>query len=161
LILLVLAMTVMFVVGAITVDVGLWLSERGIAQQAADFAALGGARELVGDLSDTTAAFDTAVDTATKNYVELEDIDGEPTSSCSTGKSCIAVGSRNCREEGSDEMPWVEAKIRRPGVALFSGIFGTLDLDIGATARAIRSPKRLSRHGRQSRNRRPVPERCR
>ncbi len=55
---MVLAMTVMFVIGAIAVDVGLWLSERRGSQTDADFVALSGAWELL----DPGATEDDAAD---------------------------------------------------------------------------------------------------
>lgn len=152
---MILVMTVVFIVGFITVDLGLWLSERRGAQAAADFAALGGAQELLDDTGDTMGAYDAAVELAVANYTDAAKIDSAPTSSCSDGNSCIDVGVGNCREDGSDtSMPWVEARIRRPGAALFANLFGLGDEDVGAIARAcvgsVRALSQLSPFGVQS-----------
>ncbi|HEY8766157.1 MAG TPA: pilus assembly protein TadG-related protein, partial [Dehalococcoidia bacterium] len=56
LLLLVLAITVMFVIGAIVVDVGLWLSERRGSQTQADFSALAGAYELLNPAASSSDA---------------------------------------------------------------------------------------------------------
>src|SRR3990172_7630071 len=134
---MVMAMTVVFVVGALTVDFGFWFSQRRGAQTAADFAALAGAQAFLDDLNGQNRAFDLAVDFAGRNGVDPHKIDTSSTSNCSPGNSCINTGTGNCREDGSDtDMPWVEAKIRRPGPALFASIFGILGTDIGAIARA-------------------------
>ncbi|MEX2391333.1 MAG: pilus assembly protein TadG-related protein [Dehalococcoidia bacterium] len=155
LVLLVLVMTVVFIVGFIAVDLGLWVSERRGAQTTADFSALGGVQELLDDSGDTMAAFNAAVDMAVANRTDPAAIDDSPTSSCSDGNSCIDVGIGNCREDGTDtSMPWVEARIRRPGAALFGRIFGLGDADVGAIARAcigsIRGMSQLSPFGVQS-----------
>ena len=153
LILLTMVMTVVFLIGAIAIDLGLWLSERRGAQTAADFAALGGVQELVDDEGDADAAYDAAVMLATRNYVDPARIDSSITSSCSTGNSCIDVGSSGCRDD-SDNMPWVEARIRRPAKPLFTSIFGLDSADIGAVARAcvgsIHTVQNLSPFGIQT-----------
>ncbi len=137
-ILSILAITVMMVIGAIVIDLGLWLSERRGAQTAADFSALGGAQDLLAgsDATQRGAAFDSAVDMAIANYVDPAAIDAAATSNCSSGNTCINVGTSDCHGEGDDNMPWVEAKIRRPGPALFTSAFGITGADVGAVARA-------------------------
>ncbi|HUF53036.1 MAG TPA: Tad domain-containing protein [Dehalococcoidia bacterium] len=155
LILTLLVMTVVFIVGFIAVDLGFWVSERRGAQSAADFSALGGVQELLDDGDDLTAAFNAAVNVAIANDVNASEIDGAPTGTCSLGNSCINVGVGNCREDGTDTaMPWVEARIRRPGAALFARLFGVGDADVGAVARAcvgsIRGMSQLSPFGIQS-----------
>src|SRR3990172_5917562 len=67
LILAVFLMTVVFVIGAIVVDVGLWVSERRGAQTDADFVALAGAWELLDPASDATDAVNAAMDSLTAN----------------------------------------------------------------------------------------------
>lgn len=65
LIMAVLFMTVVFVIGVIVVDLGLWLSERRGAQSDSDFAALAGAWELLdpaGTAADAVAAASDSVD---------------------------------------------------------------------------------------------------
>jgi hypothetical protein len=132
------AMTVTMVIGAIVIDLGIWLSERRGAQTAADFSALGGAQELLpgSAFAERTAAFDNAVRLAVANHVDPSAIDSAPTSSCSPDNTCINVGSSDCYGEGTDSMPWVEAKVRRPGPELFTTAFGVPGPDIGAVARA-------------------------
>lgn len=146
LVLMLLVMTVVLIVGFIAVDIGLWVSERRGAQTAADFSALGGAQELLDDTGDTMGAFNAAVELAIANHTDAAAIDGTPRSSCSDGNSCVDVGIGNCREDGTDtSMPWVEVRIRRPGAALFGGVFGLADADVGAIARAcIGSTRALS-----------------
>jgi len=61
LLIMVVAMTVVFVIGAIAVDVGLFLSERRGAQADADFVALSGAWALL-DPGATEADAQAAVD---------------------------------------------------------------------------------------------------
>ncbi|HSP55515.1 MAG TPA: pilus assembly protein TadG-related protein [Dehalococcoidia bacterium] len=156
LILLVLAMTVVFVIGAFVVDMGLWLSERRGAQTDSDAAVLAGAQALLKDSSDTTGAFNDAVAWAVKNGIDPAKVDSTSTTSCSAGNSCVATGSSNCREGvgGTDTMPWVEARIRHPAAALFSSIFTNAGPDIGAIARACvgspRSQNQLSPFGVQT-----------
>jgi len=64
LILAVLGFTVIFLAGAIAIDIGLWLSERRGAQTDADFSALTGAWELLdpgSSASDATSAATSAL----------------------------------------------------------------------------------------------------
>jgi hypothetical protein len=146
-ILFVLAMSIVFVIGVLVVDFGLWLSERRGAQKDADAAVLAGAQALLKDMNDTNGAFQDAVKWAGYNGVDASTIDGSPTTNCSPGNSCIAAGTSNCREDASapDSMPWVEARIRHPGANLFSSIFTLGEPDIGAIARAcIGSPSSQS-----------------
>jgi hypothetical protein len=63
LVIMMLAMTVVFVIGAIAVDIGLWFSERRGAQTDADFAALSGAWALL-DPGATEASASDAVNAA-------------------------------------------------------------------------------------------------
>lgn len=132
--------TVVFVVGVITVDVGIWVSERRGASKDADASSLAGAQAFVADLTDTNGAFNDAVQWAQLNGIDPARIDAAPTLDCSADNSCIGVGTSNCRD--SDNMPWVEAKIRHDGAALFSSIFNIVAPDIGAPARAcVGSPR--------------------
>lgn len=145
-ILMVLAMTVIFVVGVVAVDVGLWLSEKRGAQSDSDFSALAGAQAYLNDITDTSAAFDDAVEWAIDNGVDPATIEGSPSSSCARPMSCIDVGIGNCRGDGSDAaMPWVQSNVRHESVPLFISIFGVGDPDIGAVARAcVGSPTGLT-----------------
>jgi hypothetical protein len=140
LILTVLAMTVVFVIGVIIVDVGLWVSERRGAYKDADASALAGAQRYVSDLTDDNGAFDDAKVWAELNGVNPVNIDVGQTLDCSPDKSCIDAQLTNCGN--SDLMPWVEARIRHESASIFSGIFTNLLPDIGAEARAcVGSPR--------------------
>ncbi len=142
LLLAVLVMTVVFVIGAVVVDVGLWVSERRGAYKDADATSLAGAQAFLGDLNNSGGAFSDAVRWAVLNGVSESTIDISPTLDCSPGNSCIGVGTSNCRETGADRMPWVEAKIRHPSRSLFASIFSIAAPDIGALARAcVGSPR--------------------
>ena len=72
------------------------------------------------------------------NGVDPATIDDSPTTNCSPGNSCIAVGTSNCREDATnpDSMPWVEARVRHAGANLFASIFNLAGPDIGAISRA-------------------------
>ena len=113
---MVLAMTVMFIVGAIAVDVGLWLSERRGAQTDADFVALSGAWELLDPSAaeaDAVAAVNTALDANDEQLnasLIAVDVDLEA--------RCVAV------DVGHASRP------------LFFAIFGVGAPDIGAHAKA-------------------------
>ncbi len=137
-----LIMTVVFLVGALIIDIGFFVSERRGAYNDADATALAGAQAYLQDLTDTNGAFSDAVDWAGLNGIAAADIDSSPTLNCSSGKSCIGVGSSGCLD-ASDNMPWVEAKIRHPSPSLFGTIWGMVDFwDIGAAARAcVGSPR--------------------
>jgi hypothetical protein len=131
-------MSVIFVIGAISIDLGLWLSERRGAQKDSDAAALAGVQMLLSDLTNTNGAFDDAVRWAGYNGVDPATIDDSPTTNCSPGSSCIAVGTSGCREDAAnpDSMPWVEARVRHAGANLFASIFNLAGPDIGAISRA-------------------------
>jgi len=142
LILVMLIMTVVFLIGAIVIDIGFFVSERRGAYKDADATALAGAQAYLQNLTDTNGAFSDAVDWAGLNGIAAVDIDSSPTLNCSSGKSCIGVGSSGCADP-SDNMPWVEARIRHPSPSLFGTIWGFLDFwDVGAAARAcVGSPR--------------------
>jgi len=120
LIIMVMAMTVMFVIGAIAVDVGLWLSERRGSQTDADFVALSGAWALL-DPAATEANAVIAVNAAlaandeqlNASLIELE-VDMAPVR---FGR-CVSV------DVGHESRP------------LFFSIFGVASPDIGAHAMA-------------------------
>jgi hypothetical protein len=115
LIFLVLVMSVVFVIGAIAVDIGLWLSERRGAQTDADLAALAGGVELVlgGSPADAEAA-------ATDNLAANDEqgnasfVNGTPDATT----ECVTV------DVGHDSRP------------LLFQIFGIPAPDIGAHAKA-------------------------
>src|SRR5881409_1482256 len=67
LILFVMGATVIFVIGAIVVDIGLWVSERRSAQAAADLAALAAATQLRDPSDPNAAAIAKGLDFAKRN----------------------------------------------------------------------------------------------
>ena len=141
--------TVMILVGAVTIDFGLWFSERRGAQRDADLVSTAGAFAYLADLAaevppDTDQALNDARDWAIQNGVDPATIvfDDE---ACVAG-SCILAGTgsggEGCREL-NDGMPWVEANIRHDSRAFFADVFRTLGggpaegaPDIGGHARA-------------------------
>ncbi|HUF53309.1 MAG TPA: pilus assembly protein TadG-related protein [Dehalococcoidia bacterium] len=115
LIMMILCLTVVFVIGVIAVDIGLFLSQRRHAQAAADFAALAAATML----DDSEAA------TITKGleYSErngFDDADGDVT--------VTVTPTYN----GDPDL--VEVTISEDAPAMFAPIFGVLGIDIGARA---------------------------
>jgi hypothetical protein len=142
---LILAITIIFFVGAIIVDLGLDLTERRGMQRAADFAALSGSLELP---SDVPEARDIAMEWAARNgYEDGEDgvqvevemlcsntLTTPPTGICDNNNP---NGSSVCSPQvGCDSMRVI---IRKPGVRLFSGIFGSGDIEVGSGAVAALS----------------------
>ena len=117
LVLMVLAMTVVFVVGAIAVDIGLWLSERRGSQTDADFLALAGAWELL-DPAATVAEVNTAVDhSLLANDGELNlTLQNPPV--VDLAARCVSVD------------------VDHDSSVVFFSIFGLLEPEIGAHAKA-------------------------
>ena len=113
LILLVLAMTVIFVVGAIAVDVGLWLSEKRGAQTDADFPALAGAWELLPQNGDAAtaeaAAYDWADDNDETANLAVDNVDVDD----------------SCFNQGPDDAVTVD--VTHNSQTLFTTIFGLVD----------------------------------
>ena len=95
LIIFILAATVIFVMAAIIVDMGFWLSQRRGAQSDGDFSVLAGAQAYLSNNNNTAGAFAAAVAWAEKNGVPAAKIDGTATANCSAGNSCINVGVGN------------------------------------------------------------------
>jgi hypothetical protein len=121
--LLVLGMTVVFFVGAITVDVGLWLSEKSGAQTDADFPALAGAWELLPQNGNAASA-GVAVDDSLADNDE-------------TGNLSLlnATVDDSCFNGGTDDAVTVE--VEHESVPLFISIFGIVDdPEIEARAKA-------------------------
>ena len=119
LILWVLAATVILVIAAVVVDVGLWLTERRKAQLAADFAALAAASELRDPAGNPGARAEArALDFAGRNgFVH------------GSGGVDVEVFTPY---EGDPGM--VEVRITQNAPLLFSSIFGAAGFDIGARA---------------------------
>jgi hypothetical protein len=127
LIVLVLGMTVMFVVGAIVVDVGLWLSERRGSQTDADFAATAGAFELLDPLASAADAEAAAFQNLGFNDEQLNILyppDGDTT----------VLVDDSCFDRGVNDAVTVDVEHDSRG--LFFDIFGVTEPDIGAHAKA-------------------------
>ena len=116
LILFVMGATVIFVIGAIVVDIGLWVSERRNAQAAADLAALAAATQLRDPSDPNAAAIAKGLDFAKRNGYDTAD-------------SRIRVDV--FPDLGNDT---VKVEIEEHGGSLFAGIFGITNMDVGATA---------------------------
>jgi hypothetical protein len=111
--------TVIFVIGAIVVDIGLWVSERRNAQAAADLAALAAATQL--DPNNPNAVSDAqakGLDFAQRNGYDHTDPD-------------ITVTVTTPFQGAPDE---VQVIIDEHGGSLFAGIFGINSMNVGATA---------------------------
>ncbi|MDO8616803.1 MAG: Tad domain-containing protein [Dehalococcoidia bacterium] len=122
-ILALLVITVTFVVGAIAVDLTLWLSERRGAQTDADFSALAGAFELLDPDASAGDAIQAATDNLDANDEQLNASLAQP----------IAVDD-SCYDRGVNDAVTVD--VRHDSRALFFDIFGVTDPDIGAHAKA-------------------------
>jgi hypothetical protein len=123
-ILVVLVMTITFVVGAIAVDLALWLSERRGSQTDADFASLAGAMQLLDPNASAADAVQAATDNLTANDEQLNASLAEP----------ILVDD-SCFNQGTNDA--VTVNVRHSSRALFFEIFGMLnEPDIGAHAKA-------------------------
>ena len=124
LILLVLGLTVMFVVGAIVVDVGLWLSERRGSQTDADLSALAGAFELLDPGSTSADAVSAATNSLTAN---------DEQNNADFANLTPAVDNSCWHRSDNDA---VTVDVKHDSKALFFGIFGIAPPDIGAHAKA-------------------------
>src|SRR5438128_11601295 len=116
LILFVIGTSVIFVIGAIVVDIGIWVSERRNAQAAADLAALAAATQLRDPSDPNAAAIAKGLDFAKRNGYDTAD-------------SRIRVDV--FPDLGNDT---VKVEIEEHGGSLFAGIFGITNMDVGATA---------------------------
>ncbi len=118
LIIFIMCLTIIMLVGAIAVDVGLWLSERRGSQTDADFAALSGAWELIDPAatandarSAATVALNGNDEQSNASFIELPGVD--------LVNRCVSV------------------KVKHDSRALFFQYFGIMDdPDIGAYAKA-------------------------
>jgi hypothetical protein len=117
-----LIMTVIFVVGAIVVDIGLYLSERRGAQTDADFASLAGAFELLNPGASASDAEDAAMGNLAAND-EQDNIDWQD-----------IVVDDSCFDRGVNDA--VKVDVQHSSKALFFGIFGLAEPEIGAHAKA-------------------------
>lgn len=123
LVLLVLGMTVMFVIGAIVVDIGLWLSERRGAQTDADFAATAGAWELLRPGASASDAVTAATSSLSANDEQGNAAFANP----------VQVDD-SCWDRGVNDAVTVDVSHGSRG--LFFDIFGLTNPDIGAHAKA-------------------------
>jgi hypothetical protein len=117
LILFVMGATVIFVIGAIVVDIGLWVTERRKAQAAADFAALAAATQL-GNPNPFADAQVKGLEFARRNGYD----DGDP-----------KIEVRVIPNINGDP-DQVQVEIEEHGGSLFAGIFGINSMNVGATA---------------------------
>src|SRR5574341_892490 len=94
LILFVLAMTVIFVIGVIVVDISLWVSERRGAQKDADMATLAGAMELldqdfVNPANNNPAAIQSAAEGAVYKWADYNELPAADVHN-------LEIGDTNC-----------------------------------------------------------------
>ena len=123
LILLVLALSVTFAIGAIVVDFGLWLSERRGAQTDADLTSLAGVWEL---LDPTATAGDAAG--AAQTWLDANEESGN------TSFAQPVVVDNSCF--GVWDLDAVGVDVDHDSKPLFSSIFGLGAPEIGAHAKA-------------------------
>ncbi len=136
LILMVLAMTVIFVIGVIVVDFGLWFTERRGAQKDADLTTLAGAMELLQqDFVDTSNNDPAAVRAAAEDAVDKwADYNGLPQADVHN----LVVDDTDCLGP-SPVIDTVRLDAEHHGGRLFSGTLDELykiTLKIGAPAKA-------------------------
>jgi hypothetical protein len=116
LILFVMAATVIFVIGAIVVDIGLWVTERRNAQAAADLAALAAATQLRNPNASADAQA-KGLEFAKRN-----------------GYDPAADSDIQVRVKPDVAADTVQVEIEENGGSLFAGIFGITSMNVGATA---------------------------
>ncbi len=140
-------LTVIFVIGAIVIDWGLWLSERRGVQRAADLAALAGSQDLP---SDGDAARVSALDWAARNGYEdgVDGVEVEVELLCSNKMTNPPRGiCRNPNPSSDEPSPCspevgcdsLRVVITKPGRHLFSSIFGISGMHVGFGAVAALS----------------------
>ncbi len=136
LILLVLAMTVVFVIGVIVVDFGLWLTERRGAQKDADLTTLAGAMELlqqdfVNPANNNPAAIQAAAQNAVYKWAAYNDLPAADVHN-------LVIDDTDCLGP-SPVIDTVRLDAEHHGAGLFTSIFDTFDtfaLQIGAPSKA-------------------------
>lgn len=134
LILMVLAMTVIFVIGAIAVDIGLWISERRGAQKDADMAALAGAWALI----SPNATQGQAKDAACQNLFGSTTCSGQGGNN-QQGNASLAqpvVVDSSCFNVPNEKLDGVTVDVNHDTKALFASIFGVVAPEPGAHAKA-------------------------
>jgi hypothetical protein len=126
-------MTAIFMLGVFVVDLGLWVSERRVAQTDADMAAMAGAVSLSQGQTGATAVA-KAQEWATKNgYTQGVD------------SATVIVNWPYCGPDGTGtcDNTKIEVKASKPAPLLFASIFKLVVGDIGARAvgSALTAPK--------------------
>jgi hypothetical protein len=153
LVLFVVLISMFFVAAAISIDYGLWLSERRGVARAADMAALAAAQDLPADVSspafDTEAscgglaACEAAFDWAERNsYGEGTGATVKVTFFC--GNQLTSPPSGVCVNENANTPPYfmspcqaevgcdaINVTVKKPAVSLFSTFFGGVSFDVG------------------------------
>ena len=133
LILWILAATVVFVIGAIVVDFGVWWTERRGAQKDADAATLAAAFELlsqdfVDPASNNFGAIQSAAEQAAYDWAALNGVPPEKVHD-------LVVADTDCLGP-SPVIDTVSLAAEHDAAALFTSIFGVYSLEIGAPAKA-------------------------
>lgn len=138
-------LTIIFLIGAIVVDWGLWLSERRGVQRAADLAALAGSLDLPYDPDSGNDPRVSALEWAARNgyadgvdgvEVEVEllcanKIPSPPPGICRNTNPSSDEPSPCVPERGCDS---IRVTIHKPGRHFFSSIFGVSGMLVGSGA---------------------------
>jgi len=139
--------TITMVMGVLTVDLGLWLSDRRAVVKAADLAALAGSQDLP---ADDQLAIDNAKAWAKRNGYEdgKDGVTVTPQLFCSNTLTHAVSGiCRNPNPSSPDPAPCsvgqhcdaIRVTIRKPGAHIFSSFFGMGEIKEGSAARATLS----------------------
>ncbi len=133
LLLMVLAITVIFAIGAIAIDLGLWFTERRGAQKDADAAVLAGAYELLGQdflmpTNNDFGAIRSAAEQAAYDWAQLNGVPPEDVHD-------LLVDDTDCLGP-SPVIDTVYLAAEHHSKALFTSIFGLFAPQIGAPAKA-------------------------
>jgi hypothetical protein len=118
-------MTVIFMLGVFVVDLGLWVSERRVAQTAADMSAMAGTLELA-SLSGT------GIETQARTWATMNGYTEGGNTHVIVHCSGCAAGPYN--PGSGPDLQKVEVEVSKPAPLLFSSIFGALGFDVGARA---------------------------
>ena len=125
--------TFIAIAGAITVDFGLWFSERRGAQKDADLAALAGAQELL-TLSLPSAGDAAEAASAAAQWLALNNQSGNATleGPVAVDNTCFAGDPR----DDPNRLDSVTVTVDHESRSLFAGIFDIVAPEIGARAKA-------------------------
>jgi uncharacterized protein YegL len=137
--------------GAITIDFGLWLSERRGVQRAADFAALAGSQDLLQGRptpgADESAAIQSALDWAERNGYE-DGVDGVTVTPKLLCRNTLANPPADICRNSHPSSPQpdscsvgghcdaIRVTISKPGTHLFSKMFNIGDVQVGFASAA-------------------------